>query len=397
LRIYYFYQYFSTSAGSWGTRVHEFVKEWLENDEQLSVKLITSLYYKSDLTSNRFISTQNIDNISVEVLGIKVNNKDSFIKRIFSFVGFSLFSSIYALFGNYDVAIASSGPITVGLPGLIAKKIRRKKLVFEVRDLWPQGAIELGVIKSSWMIRLARWFELCCYRNADLIITLSPGMRDEVLQKVPKKRVISITNAANIQLFGSPKDFPIQNADEIQQEKYALYAGNIGKVNNVEWMYNSAMLLTRYKSAVKVVIIGDGQLKLELQERKIREGNDNLIFLPLMPKTELVTYMQHALVSLVPLANTPVLETSSPNKLFESLAAAVPVVITTKGWMYDFIVDNEFGYYIDSNKPESLAELLMQIQPISEEQKQRIRNYAEINFDKKNLAKEFITAINEIN
>jgi len=395
LRIFYFYQYFSTSQGSWGTRVHEFTKEWIANEPDLKVKVITSLYYKSDLKSNKFWSTQKFDGIDVDVLGIKINNKDGFLKRIFSFLAYSLFSSGYALFGKYDIAIASSGPITVGIPGLLAKWIRRKKVVFEVRDLWPQGAIELGIIKNATLINWAKRFEMICYQNADLIVTLSPGMRDEVLSKVPNKKVISITNAANIELFSTDKHIDLDDFG-IQRGEYALYAGNIGRVNNVEWMYEAALQLTRSNSSMKIVMIGDGQLKADLQRRKDIDGNDNLVFLPLMPKTELVGFIQSAAVSLVPLANTPVLATSSPNKLFESLAAGIPVVITTEGWMKELVQVEKLGYYVNPDDSQSLTDLLDRLERPGESEIERIKSFATDKFDKTVLAKEFLTALNEI-
>ena len=187
------------------------------------------------------------------------NNKDGFIKRIWSFLSYSFFSSFYALFGRYDVAIASSGPITVGLPGLIAKHIRRKKLVFEVRDLWPQGAIELGIIKNPIVISFAYWFEKFCYQSADLIICLSPGMRDEILAKIQNRRVVSVCNAANIELFSNGIQVDLNKYD-LQRKKYAIYSGNIGKVNNVEWMVEAAKHLTLMGSEMKIAFIGDGQL-----------------------------------------------------------------------------------------------------------------------------------------
>ena len=395
MKIFYFYQYFSTSQGSWGTRVHEFTREWVKNNVNVEVTVITSLYYKSDLKSSKFRESQQFDGVNVEVLGIKVNNKDGFGKRLFSFIAYSLFSSVYALFGKYDVAIASSGPITVGLPGLIAKWVRRKKLVFEVRDLWPQGAIELGIIKNSLLIKMAYRFEKFCYRSADLIVTLSPGMKDEVLGKLPQKKVISITNAANIELFSTLVEVDLSKY-ELQPQKYALYAGNIGKVNNVEWMLEAAKLLTEARSDIKVVFIGDGQLKTYLEGRKESENIDNLVFLPLMPKTELVGFIQNAMVSLVPLANTPVLATSSPNKLFESLAAGIPVIITTEGWMKELVEVEKLGYYVNPEESKSLKGLLNRLERPNESEKERIKNFARDKFDKTVLANEFLTALNEI-
>jgi glycosyltransferase involved in cell wall biosynthesis len=395
VKIFYFYQYFSTSEGSWGTRVHEFTQEWVKSDSTVEVTVITSLYYKSDLKSSKFRDSQQFDGVNVGVLGIKVNNKDGFVKRLFSFIAYALFSSIYALFGKYDVAIASSGPITVGLPGLIAKWVRRKKLVFEVRDLWPQCAIELGIIKNPLLIQLAYRFEKFCYRSADLIVTLSPGMKDEVLGKLPQKKVISITNAANIELFSNLVEFDLSKYG-LEPKKYALYAGNIGKVNNVEWMLEAAKLLTEAKSEIEIVFIGDGQLKSYLEGRKESENIDNLVFLPLMPKTELVGFIQNAMVSLVPLANTPVLATSSPNKLFESLAAGVPIVITTQGWMREFAEREKVGVYVNPDSCKDLYEVLVSAEDIVLRDREFYIEVARKHFDKKKLAQAFLEEVKSI-
>src|SRR5690606_1905323 len=87
----------------------------------------------------------------------------------------------------------------------------------------------------------------------------------------------------------------------------------------------------------------------------------NFVRLGLMPKQELVTYVQQALVSLVPLKGTPVLDTSSPNKFFESLAAGVPVVQNTGGWMKAFLEEHQIGFTISPDDPGALAELLVEL------------------------------------
>ena len=389
VRILYFYQYFSTSSGSWGTRVHEFTRDWVKN-ENVNVKVVTSLYYKSDLVKKGLLNREVIDGVEVDVLGITVNNKDGFIKRIWSFFAYSFFSSFYALFGRYDVAIASSGPITVGLPGLIAKHVRRKKMVFEVRDLWPQGAIELGIIKNPLLIKVANWLERFCYKSADLVICLSPGMKDEILGKVKNTKVVSVCNAANIELFSQVVMVDLSRFN-LKPRKYAIYSGNIGKVNNVEWMVDAAKELTRIGSEMKIVFIGDGQLSSRVKERKEKEKIENLVLIPLMPKSELVGFVQNAAVSLVPLANTPVLTTSSPNKFFESFAAGVPVIITTQGWMRDFVELQNAGDYCNPESSNDLAGMLSNYQPLKSAD-----FYIEIamkNFDKTMLAKLFLDEV----
>lgn len=398
MRILYFYQYFSTSKGSWGTRVHEFTSEWVKKGHKVTV--ITSVYSKSDLAATKFIEVQEFEQVKVIVVNVRVDNKQSFLKRIFTFIAYALISCWYALTYRYDVAIASSGPITVGLPGLLAKYIRRKKLVFEVRDLWPQGAIEMDILRNPWLIRLAYRFEKFCYRSSDLIIALSPGMKKEIEQKWTKTKVVSVTNAANMDLFGTTVSDTNLLPHGLKEKKFALYAGNIGKVNNVEWMYTAARLLQHQGSTVKIALIGDGQLREALMERARNEGLTHLVFVPLMPKRQLVGFIQRALVSLVPLANKPVLVTSSPNKFYESLAAGVPVVQTTYGWMKDFTKEHQVGFTVDPDDPEALAECLTTLDRDVEAvmaMADRCREVATAHFDKRKLADLMLTEIEKIN
>ncbi len=397
MKILYFYQYFSTAQGSWGTRVHEFTAEWVKKGH--SVTVITSVYAKSDLSARKFIEVQTFDGVKVIVVNVRIDNKQPFLKRIYTFLAYAFLSSWYALTSGYDVAVASSGPITAGIPGLLAKYIRRKKVVFEVRDLWPQGAIEMDMLRNPLLIKFAYRFERFCYRSADLVVALSPGMKKEIEQKWNATPVISVTNAANIELFGTPVESVDLAAHGLEPNAYALYAGNIGKVNNVEWMYEAAKLLQKRNSRIRIALIGDGQLREELMARKIREGLTNLVFVPLMPKRQLVGFIQQSLISLVPLANKPVLVTSSPNKFYESLAAGVPVIQTTNGWMKDFVETYQVGYTVDPDDPEALAVCLMELEQKADQLKEmesRCKSVAAEHFDKQLLAGRMLSEIEKL-
>src|SRR5690606_15534418 len=116
-----------------------------------------------------FISKMEVDGIHLIVIDSGDSNRMPKLKRMFRAIQFSVISIWYALTLKYDVCIASSGPITIGLPMILAKWFRRKSTVFEVRDLWPAGAIELGIIRAGWQVKLALWFEKLCYRSADRI------------------------------------------------------------------------------------------------------------------------------------------------------------------------------------------------------------------------------------
>lgn len=395
MKIVYFYQYFSTPKGSWGTRVYEFCKNWVEAGHDVTV--VSSIYSKSDLTATKFVEDQVFDGIKVKVLNIKIDNKQTKRKRIWTWIQFMLMCCWYALRLPADVVIASSGPITVGVPGLVAKKFRRRKFVFEVRDLWPQTAIEMGQLNSDRLKKYAYKLERALYKNADLIVALSPGMVTEIQNKMPVKSIIDVTNAANIPLFSTPSSFDI---GEWKNKIYGIYTGNIGAVNNSVWLLEAARILKeKGREDIGFLLIGDGQLKEELKVKAKEYDLHNFVIMDLMPKVKMVAYLQNALVSCVPLKNTPVLNTSSPNKFFESLVAGVPIVQNTTGWMKDYLETNKVGYTLDADDSEALANLLIELdgnRELVREMSERAKVLGSRDFDKDYLSNKMLKAIERV-
>ncbi|WP_268035007.1 glycosyltransferase family 4 protein [Algoriphagus sp. PAP.12] len=396
MKILYFYQYFTTANGSYGTRVHEFTKEWVKEGHEVTV--VTSVYSKSDITAKGFIDIKYYEGVKVIIINVKIDNRQSFFKRIFSFLAYSIISCWYALTYPCKVVIASSGPITVGMPGLLAKYLRGKKLVLEVRDLWPDGAIDLGIIKNPLLKKVSLAFEKLCYKSSSLIVALSEGMKEEVLAKSPKSNVISVTNASNIKLFSTPVPFP-ENVP-VEPFKYAIYTGNIGEVNNSLWLLEAARILQqRDEKDLKILMIGEGQQREQIDHAIEDEKLTTLVRLGLMPKYKLVPLIQHAIVSLVPLKGTKILDTSSPNKFFESLSAGIPVVQNTQGWMKDFLERNRIGYTLSPNDPQQLADLLVYLKDNSYELKEMgtlAKEIAKKEFDAEFLARKMLNGITQI-
>jgi len=398
MKIVYFYQYFSTPKGSWGTRVYEFAKLWVERGHDVTV--VTSIYSKSDITANRLLETKEYSGIKVKIINVLIDNKQPVLKRVFSFVQYMFFSVWYALTLPADIVIASSGPISVGVPGLIAKLFRRRKLVFEVRDLWPGGAIEMGIIKNRLVIYILKKFERLLYRSANLIVTLSSGMSKDIITRFNSfaDKIVSVPNSANMTLFESATDSKDDYPNKIfAEKKVAIYTGNIGVVNNSELLLETARLLQKNnKLNIHILLIGDGQLKSQLEESIKTENLTTISILGLMPKDELVRYVQHSMVSLIPLKDAPILNTSSPNKLFESMAAGIPVVQTTQGWIKDFIEKEKCGITVSPGDPFQLYNVLQWAgsNPVEiAEMGKKGRTVAVRDFDKTLLAQKMIEKI----
>jgi len=355
MTILYFYQYFCSPKGSWGTRVYEFARRWTQKGDKVIV--VTSIYDKSDLSAKGISSRIDFDGIDVRVLNIRISNKYHVLYRLYTFILYSLLSSYYALTTKADIVIASSGPITVGIPGLVAKYFRRRKLIFETRDLWPDGAIEMGLIKGPFLQKLAYKFERVCYKAADKIVTLSPGMKTHIENKFGLSNVESVPNASDNELFSSDTSSFVL-PDWAKDKKIFLYTGNIGRVNNSWLIPNAAKILQNRTPEAYFLIIGEGPLKNDINEFINQENLNNIRILDLMPKNQLVAWVQRAYYMLVPLDGKPILDTSSPNKLFDALAAGIPVIQNTQGWMKELLQNENCGVTVPYNEPGQLADMV---------------------------------------
>lgn len=344
MKILYVYQYFGTPNGSWSTRVYELTKRWVLKGHEVTV--ITAPYEKSDIKAKGFISKQSVENINLLVIDAADNNRKTTLYRVYKSLLFSVVSIFYSLTLKYDVIISSSGPITVGLPMILAKMIRRKKTVFEVRDLWPDGGIELGKIKGKLFIILAKWFEKECYYSSDLLVTSSIGQKQNIINRHPIKNVIVIPNASDVELFDN---IGIINFPEIFLNKINLiHIGSLGLIHKVDfWIEIACEFKKNNIDDVNFIFIGDGSDREELEQIVIKNKLTNVHFLGLKPKIEIVPWLRNSYASLFATTSNPVQDTSSPNKVFDSFAAGIPVIQTTKGWIYNLIEDNECGINVD--------------------------------------------------
>src|SRR5206468_3913719 len=205
-----------------------------------------------------------------------------------------------------------------------------------------------GILSNRTVQRRAPLFERRCYCAAALIVTLSPDTSRWIKERYGLTNTATVPNACDNELFGNPSyDGALPEwTDGIH---YALYTGNIGGINNSELLLRAAQALQeRQVKDLHIVLIGDGQQRALLKVEAAQKGLQNIHFLDPIPKTQLVRWVRQALCSVVPLKGVPILDASSPNKLFDSLAAGVPVIQTTRGWIKDFLEEGGCGLTVDA-------------------------------------------------
>ena len=356
MNILIFYQYFGTPKGKWSTRIYELTRRWVQDGHKVTV--VTSPYEKSDIRATKFVERQEIDGINLIVINSADSNRDATLKRIYKAAIFSIISCYFALSEKCDIIVASSGPITVGLPALLSKWFRRKPMVFEVRDLWPEGAIELGKLKNGLMKGIALWFEKICYKNSSLVVPCSKGMEEGVLQKSPSTKTLVIPNASDVELFSKIESLPT-NFEQFEGKKLFMYAGSLGIMDEVEQVIHGMKLVSN--PDILLLIIGDGAEKKHLQSLVSDEQLSNVQFLGIMPKLEVIKWFGVVEATFVTFRDLTVLHTSSPNKMFDSFAAGVPIIQSTKGWIRELVNETECGINVQPNDPTEFANAINKI------------------------------------
>lgn len=357
MRILIFYQYFGTPKGKWSTRMYELTRRWVELGHRVTV--VTSPYEKSDIRAKRFIERQHIDGIDLIVINASDSNRSSVSRRAFNALVFSFMSCYFSITEKCDIVLASSGPITVGLPALVAKWLRNKPMVFEVRDLWPDGAIELGKLKNPVFKKAAIFFEKLCYRSSSLIVPCSTGMKTVVLQKYPLAQTVVISNASDVELFSN-----VPGSNRIIPKKYDgkkifLYAGSLGLMDEVEQVIEGMRFVEDPR--IILLIIGDGAERTRLQKLMSSYKLTNVEFLGIMPKTAVVKWFCRAEATVVTFKDLPVLHTSSPNKMFDSFAAGVPIIQSTKGWIKELVERSRCGINVDPYNPRDFSKAIVKL------------------------------------
>ena len=396
MNITYIYQYFGTSNGQWSTRVYEFARRWVALGH--SVTVITSPYDKSDIKPLGFVSNQDIEGIDLIVIDSGDSNRFSKAIRTIYALRFAFIAIYYALKLRSDVVISSSGPITVAIPALATKFLRKTTFIFEVRDLWPLGGIVMGKIRNPFIKAVLLWFERYIYTKADCIITCSKGQRDNICKRLGfSEKLHVIPNASDIELFGVFKDLSVGQRSLIGNNPYVLHLGSLGFIHNCEYLIEVA----RYIPNIPMVFIGDGAERDRLIQLAELYQLSNVYFLGQMPKKETVAWMSNCELSLFTTLDNIIQDTSSPNKVFDSFASGKPIIQTTRGWIHDLIIRENCGFNADPSNPQDFAIKILHYFNLTQEEKVKISNSAKrlasTQFNRNKLSKKFIDLIMDVN
>ena len=397
MKVLYYHQHFSTPDGSTGTRSYEMAKALIDRGHDVTMICGSSNTGRTGLRSafSRGKREGLVDGINVIELELPYSNSDNFIRRTWTFLKFALRGVAVALSRDYDLLFATTTPLTVGIPGIFAKLLRRKPFIFEVRDLWPELPREMGVITNPvilWAMGVLEWMS---YRSADRCIGLSPGIVDGIARLgVSRDRITMVPNGCDLELFNPDKGTPRRPEGVDENDFSAVFTGAHGMANGLDAVLDAAAFIKKKgRQDIRLVFIGDGKLKPALVERANSENLDNCLFLDPVSKKELTSLMQGCDVGMMILANVPAFYYgTSPNKFFDYIASGMPVLNNYPGWLADLVTEYQCGIAVPPEDPEAFAEALMVMaddRQRTDQMGRQARALAENKFDRVNLAESF--------
>ena len=351
MKIVYLHQYFNTPDMPGSTRSYEMARRLVDRGHE--VCMVTSWREKSD-RNDWFITNE--AGIQVHWLPVPYDNTMRYSDRIKAFFRFAYMAARKAAGFSADVIFATSTPLTIVVPGFYAAYRSRIPMVFEVRDLWPEVPIELGILKNPMMIFTASQLENFAYKNSTRIVALAPGMAESIIAKDIDKELVSIIpNGCDVDLFDVEPQGSVRNENLwLGDGPLVVYAGTLGLVNGVSYLADVAKSLETVAPEIRIVVIGMGKEYDEIRDyaKTMNVLGKNFFMLGSKSKKETARWIAAADMTTSMICNKEVLwKNAVTNKFFDSMAAGTPIACNHAGWQTEIAEQEGTGIFLEPDSP----------------------------------------------
>lgn len=405
IRILYLSQYFPPEMGAPSARVYELSRHWVTHGAKVTVLTgfpnhPTGIIPK-EYRGYRYLEEEK-DGIKVIRTYIFAAPNQGFFKRILCFMSF-MFSSIIQgtrRVGGQDLIIATSPQFFVGIAGYIISRLKKIPFVFEVRDLWPESIVQLGLIKNKMLIRLLEWIEIKLYKKAVHVVGVADSTVKILTDRgIAKEKISIIKNGVDLNLFQANGQQQEYKKQENLQDKFVVsYIGTHGLSHALDKVLETAKLMQEQKDVV-FLLVGEGAEKKNLIELAKQMDLHNVLFYDQIEKNELPRFYEMSDVVLVTLKGLPLFKKVIPSKIFEIMGMSRPILISVDGEARSLVEEAGAGLYAQPEKAQVMQEALLKLissAHMRAEMGRNGRNYVEKNFDRNKLADDYMRLLKKL-
>jgi colanic acid biosynthesis glycosyl transferase WcaI len=368
LRILYVSQYFPPEIGAPAVRVHDLARLWVQQGHDVTVLTgfpnhptgVVNPAYSGKL--RRLTMRESVDGINVvRSWLIPLPNRKP-LERILNYSSFCLSAALRGLFlKKFDVVIATSPQLLVGLSGWLIARSQGAKFVFEVRDLWPESLVATGVSdQRSMLYRFLRQISNGLYRKADHVITVTPAMKQHIEKNYdcPSEKISVVPNGVDLDWFEAARSkyVPSRNGKFV-----VSFIGTIGHAHGIDVILRAAQNLRTSHPEVLFRIVGDGAERRHIEALIAREGVANVEVLAQQPRSSVPALIWDSDVCLVLLKRSEVFKTVIPTKMLEFMGCGRPIILGVEGQALEILRDAKAGIAIPPEDGEALAAAVLNL------------------------------------
>jgi colanic acid biosynthesis glycosyl transferase WcaI len=406
-RLLYITQYYATGEQPGASRHYQHIQYLIKHGYQ--VTLITS-YVKNRLRvippeyQRTKIALEREGDLTIYKTYAYPNYGRDFGTRMLNYLSFMFYAIVAGLKAPAcDLVLASSPSLFVGLAGYGLSRLKRAPFVFEVRDLWPETAVVMGVLRSPTLIRLATWLARFLYRRAERVIAVTEGIRQGIIQAgISASKIVFVPNGVDDDLFATLSS---EGAAQVRREYgwdgrfVALYAGTLARSDGLDAIVRAAAALAHYQDLL-FVFLGDGEVKPQLMELADKLQLSNVMFIPSQPKRRVPDFITAADVCLMPVKRDDFFQMCLPNKIFDYMAGARPVIAAVPPGEAQALVEQaEAGLVIPPEDEIKLTAALLDLRDEPEVRRrygQNGRRYVMAHYLRSRLAARLASAVDSV-
>lgn len=396
MKIIILTQYYPPEIGAPQRRLSELAEKMVSAGHDVTVLTAMPNYPRGKIYDGYggLVSRETINGVRVIRTAIYPTQKASFLHRLTNYFSFVISSAAIGTFllRKADYLLVESPPLFLGLSGIWLSWVKRARFIFNVSDLWPESAVQLGLVRvNSRIHHLSLWLEKLCYKRAWLISGQSRGILSDIESRFPDRTTFRLSNGVDINKFGNRYyDATLRQKLGTDKQCIAIYAGLHGLAQGLDQLIQAADSL-REESGLKIVLIGDGPEKQQLVQDARKRELTNIEFLDPVPAGEVPALLASSDIILITLKSY--ISGAVPSKLYEAMASGKPVIMVAEGEPADIVNDHETGIAV---KPQNIDGIVAALQTLYRDANLRQRfgangiHTAEEHFNREKIIANFI-------
>lgn len=400
MRILILTQYYPPETGAPQNRLSDLAQRLARSGHHLTILTALPNYPRGEIFAEyrgRVLMEEAGAGVRIVRTWIYATHSKGFIRRLLNYFSFVLSSLVLGAWkvGPADVIVVESPPLFLGISGMLLSLFKKAKLVFNVSDLWPESAITMGILKNRGLIRLSQRLEEFIYKRSVLITAQTQGIVDNIRPRVGEKRVALLTNgvdtAAFLRAATSAQRIAIRHEFGFADKFVIGYAGLHGLAQGLETVVQAARLLSEREDLL-FVFFGDGPEKKNIMDLAQRLCLRNICFCPPQPALRMPAIFSAFDLALVPLKRLELFKGALPSKMFEAMAAGVPVIVTAEGEARELIGRAQAGMAIEAENAEAMAKAILELrqqEPYLKIYGSHGQRYVMEHYDREKIAQQF--------